>query len=176
MLKKWHLFTLLLAAQMLVQACSDADNSADDLVSESDRAFVLDAADEGLYQINAGQAAASNGGDDAIRNFGQSMIDQHTAWNQELQALAARKNIQVPTTLSDEKQEMLDTLSGQREASFDTTYIRMMVKTQGEALQLFENGMTQVSDGEIRDWINAKLPEMRLKLNRAKALNDSIQN
>ena len=167
----------MLAALMLATvACDDDDNDdVTNVTAEMDKQFLLNAADGSLFEVNAGQVATSKGTSASITNYGQEMVDDHTKATQELGALANNNNVDLPTTLSDKMQQKLDTLSALSGMAFDTTYIKMMVSSHLETINLFETEATSSQNNELKAWSSDKPPELREHLERARSLKDSIQ-
>ena len=167
----------MFAALMLATvACDDKDeDDVTNVTAEVDKQFLLNASDGSLFEVNAGQVATSKGTSASIQNFGQEMVDDHTEMTQEIGALANNNNVDLPTTLSDKMQLKLDTLSALSGMAFDTTYIKMMVSSHLETVDLFEKQAATSQNNELKAWSADRLPELRGHLDRAKSLRDSIQ-
>jgi putative membrane protein len=158
-----------------IASCDDDKGDTNSVVAEADREFVMNAADEGLFQISAGQVALNNGASKRYADFGQLMIDGYTASNRELQDYAASKNLNVRTTLSDTRQQTLDTLSGRKGMELDTVYAAAMLVAHSNTITYFETQKETVTDAQLRTWIEKKLPTLRQYLEQAKVLNDTLQ-
>lgn len=165
-----YLFTFCIAV-----SCRDEGAPARSLITEADQEFVINAADEGLFQISAGQIALNNDASAQYASFGQLMIDGYTASNQQLQTFATSNNLDIPTTLSDEKQQRLDTLAGRKGMELDTVYAAAMVNTHTETIEYFESQAAVVTDLQLKNWIESRLPDLRRYLDQARALNDSLK-
>ncbi|KQS31118.1 DUF4142 domain-containing protein [Dyadobacter sp. Leaf189] len=174
-MKKPRLYFLLLLT--LTLSCSDDDdeNARRISITEDDRAFVLAAADEGLFQISAGQLALENQASKDYADFAQLMIDGYTKSNDELKAFAADKDLTIPNTISDERQQALDSLASRKMVAFDTTYAATMVAMHTNTISFFEAQAGTVSDNALKSWINGKIPVLRSYLEQAKALSKSPQ-
>lgn len=174
-MKKQHLLYLLMSVLMLTTvACNDDDDDDNNTIAQVDRQFVLSAADGNLFEINSGQVASSKGTAPRIKSYGQMMVTDHTAASQELMSLANKKNVEIPTTLSDAKQDKLDSLAAVSGAAFDSIYINMMVVSHMETVNLFERESTGGADSELKSWAASKLPALRQHLEMAEALKDSL--
>jgi putative membrane protein len=174
-MKKLHLLYLLMSVLMLTTvACDDDDDEENNTIAQVDRQFVLSAADGNLFEINSGQVASSKGTAANIKSYGQMMVTDHTAASQELMTLAGRKNVEIPTTLSDAKQDKLDSLATLTGVRFDSVYVNMMVVSHKETVTLFERESTGGSDAELKTWATSKLPALRHHLEMAEALKDSL--
>jgi putative membrane protein len=172
---KTTLIYIFLAVLLIsLAACDDSDDVSDDLIGEVDRVFIMSAADEGLLQINAGQVASANASFDSLQDFGQLMVEDFTKANQQLQKIAADKKVETPTTLSDDRQEQLDSLSMFTGAQFDTLYIDQMNVSHSRLIRLFETEASAGKDIEVKSWAAERLPVIRAHAEQARALKDSL--
>ncbi|SKB92773.1 DUF4142 domain-containing protein [Dyadobacter psychrophilus] len=169
---KLYFFAALLI--LAAFACDD-DPTGTNVPAEMDEQFMLTAFDGGLFEVNAGQVASSKGTTSAIKDFGQQLLDDHTDINQELMKVSKDADLDLPTTLSNAKQQQLDTLSGLSGIAFDTTYIKMMVSTHEEIVNLYEIQATTGRNVDLKAFASDKLPKLRAHLETAKSMKDSIQ-
>lgn len=170
MFMRGYLFLLL--TTLFIASCENEDKTDPGLIGELDRQFILAAADDALFQVNAGQVAASGTTQKNIREYGEQMTTDHTQAGQELQKLAADRKVTLPTTLSDERQQQLDSLSMQTGPSLDTLYINQMVAIQERVVHMMEIEGASGKDFELKQWAANRLPVVRLFEERAKALRN----
>ena len=64
-------------------------------VTSADQEFVQKAAAAGRMEVEHGKAAATKASNAQVKAFGSSLVKDHTAANQELMAIAKRKNITI---------------------------------------------------------------------------------
>ena len=69
------------------------DQSAKHASAASDTGFVKQAAEGGMMEVAKGKLAAQKGAHDAVKQFGQKMVDDHTKAGDELKSIASGKNI-----------------------------------------------------------------------------------
>jgi putative membrane protein len=91
--------------------------------------FVQNAAMSDIYEVEAGKIASQKGQTDAVKNFGQMMVDAHSKTTEELKGIVASDNIKVdlPTKLDAKHQKLIDDLNGASNADFDKTYAKQQV-------------------------------------------------
>nr|WP_295921213.1 DUF4142 domain-containing protein [uncultured Dyadobacter sp.] len=154
--------------------CENSDQPQNDLIAEADKQFIMASADETLFQVNAGEVVAESGASKAVRDYGQEMTSNHVLAGQALQALAAEKKLEIPTTLEDDRQQELDSLAMRTGVALDTLYLRQMVASHNRAIRLLEIGSTTSNDAGIKAWASERLPMVRQFADRAKALRDSL--
>jgi len=119
-------------------------------MNEQDHKFIMDAAMGGLLEVELGRVAAQRGTSDAIKQFGQRMVDDHSKANQELMSLASSKGMTLPTTLDEKHQKDLTKLSAMSGAEFDRAYAKMMLKDHEKDVKEFERQSTKAADPELR--------------------------
>jgi putative membrane protein len=186
-MKKSRLIFMLLAGMFVAAACNDDDDdNVGTTIPEADRMFVTNAADGGLFEVTAGELAVAKGdstgtgmvmGSDSmsIKSFGQMMITDHSKANNELKTLADQKDVDVPTTLSATKQQMLDSLSAASGNAFNMMYAKMMVSSHQQTVALFEQQANNGQDAELKSWASQTLPTLRHHLEMAEMMYDEMK-
>ncbi len=101
--------------------------------------FAVTAASSGMFEVEAGKLAQQKGSNTEVKNFGKKMVEDHSKANEELKALAAKKNITLPTTMSSEHQEKMDKLSGLSGTEFDKEYMSIMDDAHDKDVKLFKD-------------------------------------
>ena len=66
-------------------------------VSSSDRKFAMTAAMGGMAEVEMARLALTKASSDAVKQYAQKMIDDHTPNNAELMQIASTKGITLPT-------------------------------------------------------------------------------
>jgi len=84
-----------------------------------DSEFMTKAASGGLLEVQLGQQVAQKATTPDAKQFAQQMVTDHTKANNELKALAAQKNITLPTTLGAEQQKVYDEVLAEKGADLD---------------------------------------------------------
>ena len=133
-------------------------------------AFLPKAADGGMAEVQQGQVAQQKGTNDAVKNFGSMMVRDHSAANDQLKALATRRNITLPDSLGSKNKKMLDDLNKKSTREFDKAYINAMVKDHQEDIKEFEEAEKKVTDTEVKSFITNTLPTLKMHLDSAKAI------
>lgn len=139
-------------------------------VHKADAEFVRKAAICGLIEVQSSEAALKRGLSPEEKKFAQQMIDDHTAVNKELAALAEKKGIAVPKALDKDSQAKIDKLAKVEEKDFAEEYMECQVKDHKEAVELFEDQSTDGKDPELRAFAAKHLPHLKHHLDLAKQL------
>jgi putative membrane protein len=136
-------------------------------VSKDDATFVVNAADAGMTEVQLGQLAQQKGVSKDVRNYGAMMEKDHSAANDKLKAVAAQKNITVPTSISSDMQKNVDDLQKKSGKDFDKAYISMMVDDHKKVISAFEDESKKGSDADIRAFADSTLHTLRHHLQEA---------
>jgi putative membrane protein len=151
------------------------ERNLDQTIVEDDSEFAVDAADGGLMEVKLAELAKTNGSSQKVKDFAATMIKDHGMANEELKALAQRKNITLPMALGEEKQAEYDKLAKKNGKDFDKAYAAYMVDDHEEDVREFEKAAKECKDEEIRTWAAAKVPALQHHLEMAKAIKDATK-
>jgi putative membrane protein len=136
-------------------------------VSTADQNFAVNTAIAGMTEIQAGQLAEQKGMEKDVKNYGALMVKDHTAAADKLKAIAAQKNITLPSTLSSDAQKDIDALQGDSGKKFDKAFLAMMVSDHKKAISAFENESKNGSDADIRAFADSTLHMLHQHLDKA---------
>ena len=139
-------------------------------MTSQDRNFVMEAAMGGMMEVELGRIAAQQGMSDAVKQFGQRMVDDHSKANQELMTLASTKGITLPTTLGEKHRAHVTKLSGMTGRDFDREYVKMMVSDHRKDVNEFEKQSTRGTDADLKAFATKTLPTLQEHLRMAEAL------
>lgn len=131
--------------------------------------FVDEASAAGVAEIEAGKLALQKSTSADIKTFAQEVINDHTAANKELAAIAKKKNLKVATEaelLNKAKALILKQRDGE---SFDEAYAKNQVKAHKDAIELFNKAAVS-PDVELATFATATLPKLEHHLHGAEAL------
>jgi putative membrane protein len=159
--------SLLVASAAFASVCSAADHSG---LSHGDRTFFEKAAKSGAEEVAISQAALARLQNPQAKAFAQMMVSDHTSANEELRALAARKNVALPA-----KQPNTKKWSEGKERDYDEDYIEKMVKDHEDAVELFTKAAKKSDDPEVQAFAARTLPTLQQHWDQAKALKKALK-
>ena len=139
-------------------------------MSSKDRDFLMDAAMGGMMEVELGRVAAQQGASEAVKQFGQRMVDDHSKANAELTTLATSKGITLPTELDAKHRQHVTKLSAMSGADFDRAYSKMMLSDHNKDVSEFEKESTKGGDADLKAFAGRTLPTLQEHLQMAKAL------
>jgi putative membrane protein len=136
-----------------------------------DLAFVQQATASGLAEVSEGQTAIAKSSVPAVRDFGQRMVTDHTAANNQLSAIAAQEHIPQSPVLTGSEQQDIVTLEMLSDPQFTRTYLDMQVFDHIETLRQFLQETTTGQDPALRTFAQEQLPTLVQHLDSAVALD-----
>jgi putative membrane protein len=161
------------ASLLGIAGCAMHRDGSSDMLSMQDRTFLENAAQGSFAEIQGSQMALDKSTNADVRSFATAMVKDHTAANQKLTALAARKGYNPPTgpsVIQATELKALGLLSGN---AFDKTYIdRIGVAAHEATIQQFETAATGADDPDVRSFARGLLPSLRHHLQMAQAINE----
>jgi putative membrane protein len=150
-------------------AVNTVANTAASMTTPSPDDFMKNAADGGMAEVEMGKLATKNAQDPEVKKFGQMMVDDHTKANTELKALAAKKNVTLPTDMGSYKGDV-DDLSKLKGADFDKEYVDHMVDDHEDDVAAFEKQANNGTDPDVKAFAAKTLPVLRKHLDAIKAI------
>ncbi|WP_281783523.1 DUF4142 domain-containing protein [Sinimarinibacterium flocculans] len=159
---------LLLVFGLAVSGLASAEG-----LDEDDVEFMEEAAMSGMFEKQAAEVATARGTHPQVLAFARMMIGDHEQLASELETLAQRKNVALPSTLDDDHREKLRELSeAEKGEDFDETYAEMMVDGHDETVETFEDAADDAVDSEVKALAAKALPTLKMHKEHAEKLDD----
>ncbi|MDT7542817.1 MAG: putative rane protein [Acidobacteriota bacterium] len=152
-------------------------NSNMKMSMSSDAKFMMTAAQGGMAEVAAGRYAVDHASSDAVKQYAQKMVDDHTANNAELMQLAATKGVTLPTTPDMKHQEMMDKMMKMSGTQFDMEYIKNAgVKDHESMEKLMMKESSEGKDADAKAFAAKTLPTVQSHLQMARDMMMSMKN
>lgn len=116
------------------------------------------------------RVAAQKGTNDAVKQFGQRMVDDHSKANTELMSVASSKGVTLPTELDAKHKAELTKFSNMSATAFDRAYSKEMLDDHVKDVAAFEKESTKGTDADLKAFATRTLPTLQDHLKLAKAL------
>ena len=116
-----------------------------------DKMFLRKASEGGMAEVQLGQLAAEKAESADVKAFGQKMVTDHTALNNQMKPIAQSMGVMAPKHLSKEDQAEYDKLSGLSGKDFDMEYLAYMVKDHHKDLREFREESQSAADPALKD-------------------------
>ena len=156
---------VLAAAGFLVPSANAAMT-----LSTADQSFILAAAQGGMTEVKLGELAAQKGMRADVKEFGQMMVKDHTAINNDLKTLAAQKGVTLPDSLDAKHQAMVDKMTALTGAEFDDAYIKGMIKDHKMDAKEFKAESAATKDADIKSFLDKSIPVVDAHLQHITAM------
>jgi len=151
-----------------------ANSTSDD--KEDDAEFMMKAAASGMFELQASELALQKASSQSVKDFAKKMKDDHTKANSELKALAAKKNITLPTSLDKEHLDKIEDLREETGTDFDSEYMEAMHKAHEKDVKLFEDISEEDDvDAEVKAFASKTLPTLRSHNDMAETKKEAAQ-
>jgi putative membrane protein len=144
--------------------------SAATTISPADKDFILAAAQGGMTEVKLGELAADKGTRDDVKEFGQRMVKDHTAINDDLKALAAQKDVTLPGNLDAKHQVMVDKMAVLSGPEFDDAYIAGMIKGHKKDAKAFKAESGETTDADVKSFLDKSIPVVEAHLKHVTAM------
>jgi len=140
----------------------------------SDEAFMKEAAIGGMAEVELGKLASDKASDAKVKALGARMVTDHSKANEELKALAAKKNVMLPTAVDAKHKATYDRLSKLSGAAFDSAYVSDMMSDHEADVAKFGAVAKNSADPDVKAWAEKTLPTLREHLTAVQDAKRSI--
>lgn len=131
--------------------------------------FVTQATANGIAEIETARLALEKGTSTKVKEFAQTMIDDHSAANRQIQELAASKQLDIAEEAELVSQAKALILKLRGDASFDKAYANNQVVAHRETLELFRKA-ARSTDADVSGFATQTLPRLEHHLQQAEEL------
>lgn len=143
---------------------------------KKDSEYAVKAADGGMLEVQLGQLALSNASTESVKALGKMMITDHGKANNELKALAEKKEIVLPATLSNDSQKKYDDLASKSGVDFDKAYSEAMIKDHKEDIELFKKEAEKGNDPDLKEWAAGKISTLEHHLMTSEDAHKAVKD
>lgn len=139
-------------------------------LEKADARSMREMAEANLAEVAAGKMAAGKASSDEVKKYAQHMVDDHGKQLQELQALAAKKGVELPSEPSKQHQAAMKKLESASGDQFDRAYMEQMVRDHRDTLKLVERTAKRAKDTELKASAEKAAPDVRKHLEMAQQI------
>jgi putative membrane protein len=149
--------------------------SATTVGSHDTAAFVSNASQGDMYEIQAAQIAEKRSKNPDVKAFARMMVKDHTALSNSMKPLILAAGQTPAAKLDNRRQGFIDHLNSASGADFDKTYIDQQVAAHEEALTLMQGYANDGSDPGLKAGAAKAVPIVQAHLDKAKAIQASLK-
>ena len=144
-------------------------------VSMSDKRFMKNAAQAGMFEIEGSKLALSKAKSPEIKSFAENMIKDHTKASDELKALAAKKGVELPDKPSFLQRTSLKLMGTHDGAKFDESYAETIgVDAHESVIEDFTEAAKDADDADVKAFAGKTLPGLKQHYEMAKMLEKKV--
>lgn len=162
-----------MVAMLALATAAPARTSHEATGSVDPKAFIKEAAVGGMAEVRLGKLAQERASSDDVKDFGKRMVEDHTKVNQDLQALAAQKKVELPTDLDAKHQALYDRLSKLSGEAFDRAYMQEMLADHRTDVAAFKKASSS-SDPDVQAFASRSLPTLEEHLALAERVHGGV--
>lgn len=138
-------------------------------LTAADREFMQKAAKSNEREVELARMAQDRAQNVKVRDYAEQLEGDHSGALDDLRELARERSVTLETAPPAEKASMTDRLNAAGTRQFDRAYLELMVENHQKGIGEFER-MQSTAKGELKEFIDEKLPVMREHLQKAEEL------
>ena len=150
--------------------------SAATMGSHDTAAFVSNASQSDMYEVQAAQIAEKRSKNPQIVAFAKMMVKDHTKSTDMMKPLVQAAGHAPAAKLDDRRQGFIDHLNSASDSDFDKTYVDQQVAAHKEALELMQGYAKDGSDAGLKDGASKIVPTVQMHLDKVQALQASLKS
>ena len=139
-----------------------------------DAKFAVDVADGGMAEVELGKLAQQKSANPQIKEFAAMMVSDHSAANDQMNAIAKTKGITLPKVMGDYQQKLTKEISDKSGKDFDRAYVTAMIKDHKETIKTFEVALNELRDTTLRTFASTNLPILKKHLSAIQKIDADI--
>ena len=136
--------------------------------------FARMAAMSDMFEMESSRLVEQRSQNAQVKQFAQMMIRDHQKTTTELKGMLPQLQgvsaAQMPTSLDQQHQALLQQLQGAQGAQFDRVYVQQQVQAHQQAVDLFGNYARAGDNAQLKQWASQTLPALQQHLQQAQQL------
>lgn len=136
--------------------------------------FARMAAMSDMFEMESSRLVEQRSQNAQVKQFAQMMLRDHQKTTTELKGMLPQLQgvsaAQMPTSLDQQHQALLQQLQGAQGAQFDRVYVQQQVQAHQQAVDLFGNYARAGDNAQLRQWATQTLPALQQHLQQAQQL------
>lgn len=146
--------------------------AAPDTAALDPAAFAKAAAAANEFEILSSQVALKRSQTETVKEFAQTMIDDHGRAQKELEDATKGDQISMTVELTMEQKQTLQALEQAEESQFDSAYLSAQSKAHDQAISLLGSYADKGAAGGLKTYATAHYPTVRTHKVRVESLTN----
>lgn len=152
--------------------CAVASAQTADL-SGIDKAFMKSAAEANMTEAHFGKMAEDKATNDAVKSFGQILVQDHTKAYDELTALANKTGESIPRGIDTRRNRTMEDLSRESGSEFDRRFVADEVQDHRRTIAEFKREAEKGQNADVKAYAQSTIPTLKEHLHKAEELEKS---
>jgi putative membrane protein len=159
--------TVALAALGCIVTVQAAD------LSSADRAFLKSAADANMTEAHLGKMAQDQAADTGVKDFGQTLVKDHTKAYGELTVVANKTGESIPKGIDVRRNRAIVELTRQKGMGFDRRFLAHEVQDHRKTITEFKREAEKGQNADVKAYAQKMIPTLEEHLRKAEELEKS---
>lgn len=168
-------YLLLALCTFLAAACSKSSNNNTPTASTFDASFMVAASYANQDEIASSKLAVTQSTSLGVTGYAGTLVADHTAAESTLATLADSLHVTLPGGPDSAHLTANTILTGMSGATFDTSYIHLMIRDHQAAIVLFQSEIDSGMDAGVKTYATLTLPKLQMHLQAADSLYTVLQ-
>jgi putative membrane protein len=140
----------------------------------ADTPFIREAASANLMEVHLGQLAQSRATNQAVKQFGQRMVTDHTNLQNQLTATASAGGLRFTPSLDSRHAQQISRLERISGSEFDQAYMQLMIQGHQEDVSHFQTQSQSARSAQVRTLAASSLPILQQHLSLAVQVGNQV--
>lgn len=128
-----------------------------------------------MIETKLGQLAMTHAQSPSVKKFGVHMMTDHVAVNRQLQLIAQRAGITLPTQFDAKDEALINHFSQLQGKSFDHEYMNRMVESHRKDLLEFDKASDECVNPDFKLFAEQNLIMIQKHLNKAEKIQAALK-
>ncbi len=138
--------------------------------------YMVTLANTGRAEYEMSQVAASRATTPAVKDYASKIVSAHSQDEQELKSEAAKFNITLPATLSNDSQDMLNTLNKEsKPMDFEKKYLDDMADINDKAISKEKDLIGKTTNTDLKAYAQKMMADDQKHMTEAKTLHSTLK-
>jgi putative membrane protein len=143
-------------------------------LSQSERDFMMEAAQADLAEIDMAQVALQNSGTGDVKDFANMIKSDHTSALEDLTELMKDTNVPQPKSIPVELQQDISRMRSLTGGEFDREFVNMIVSEHQKAIEMFRDQQSTAQNQDVKKYVEDTLPRLEMHLEKAQRLQTKV--
>ena len=139
--------------------------------AKADQRMMKDIAQANIAEIETGKLAQEKASKDEVKQFGKTMVDDHTKALSELQQIASKKGVELPTEPDTKHKATATALKALNGETFDKQYMSMAgLSDHKKTHEMLQKVQRNATDPDLKAYAAKTLPVVHGHLETAQGI------